>query len=506
MKEALTKKEDPSVCENKPIGEAEEDFEVVLLDGVLGFGLSLGNAALMLVEVFCLNGDTVFCGSVAVLSALMVALLLRCGQRLTDIIQTSERFQGGRVLVGLHTGGFAAAIALMWLGWQNVSVVCASVGLVAAAFLYGRFLVALAREALMFVIDAVFMYVGAMLLVLSQVGFPYSGIMVSVAVMISIMVAALFIRKRHRFSDFVSADDSKARSIKVKGNNHTLLLLGFMFGISSLVFLSSSFPRSLVVAVVGIAIGLAGIVSLMLRQLDERVYKESLKKSMAFASVVLLLPLPLVPEEVRLALLAIYLCFVSLNVIVLLNAVVETSRFDMISPVWLFGQEGSIFFFGIALGGALFTLGGFVGETIDTQAALYGVCIVSVAVCAWIQIRVNYQIYPFEPVIETRLDEDTCVKLEHEGKRKARWHQKIDTACEQYRLSPREREVLETLLKGRDAKYIMDKFFISQSTAKTHIYNIYRKFGIHSRQELLDFIEEIVLPEENGDHAQDSEF
>ena len=40
----------------------------------------------------------------------------------------------------------------------------------------------------------------------------------------------------------------------------------------------------------------------------------------------------------------------------------------------------------------------------------------------------------------------------------------------------------------------MDTFYISQSTAKTHIYNIYRKFGIHSRQELLDFIEGMEMP------------
>ena len=52
------------------------------------------------------------------------------------------------------------------------------------------------------------------------------------------------------------------------------------------------------------------------------------------------------------------------------------------------------------------------------------------------------------------------------------------------------------MLKGRDAKYIMDQFYISQSTAKTHIYNIYRKFGIHSRQDLYDFIEDIELTED----------
>lgn len=88
------------------------------------------------------------------------------------------------------------------------------------------------------------------------------------------------------------------------------------------------------------------------------------------------------------------------------------------------------------------------------------------------------------------------MQIEQEGKRKLVWQRKIETACEQYKLSPREREVLRILLKGRDAKYIMDQFYISQSTAKTHIYNIYRKFGIHSRQDLYDFIEDIELAED----------
>ena len=50
----------------------------------------------------------------------------------------------------------------------------------------------------------------------------------------------------------------------------------------------------------------------------------------------------------------------------------------------------------------------------------------------------------------------------------------------------------------------MDKFYISQSTAKTHIYNIYRKFGVHSRQELLDFIEGIELVDEEPDATDET--
>ncbi len=60
---------------------------------------------------------------------------------------------------------------------------------------------------------------------------------------------------------------------------------------------------------------------------------------------------------------------------------------------------------------------------------------------------------------------------------------------ERYKLSPRESEVLTYLVRGRNAKHIAEKLFISESTTKTHISNIYRKLGIHSQQELLDLLE-----------------
>lgn len=101
------------------------------------------------------------------------------------------------------------------------------------------------------------------------------------------------------------------------------------------------------------------------------------------------------------------------------------------------------------------------------------------------------------------MDEDVRAQIEEEGTRRIAYRQRVEAVCEKYRLSPREREVLRILLKGRDAKYIMDTFYISQSTAKTHIYNIYRKLDVHSRQELLDLVDETepdatALPEEQG--------
>ena len=61
-----------------------------------------------------------------------------------------------------------------------------------------------------------------------------------------------------------------------------------------------------------------------------------------------------------------------------------------------------------------------------------------------------------------------------------------ELVVEQYKLSPRESETLEYLMRGRNAKHIAEKLFISESTAKTHISNIYHKLSAHSQQELLD--------------------
>lgn len=64
-----------------------------------------------------------------------------------------------------------------------------------------------------------------------------------------------------------------------------------------------------------------------------------------------------------------------------------------------------------------------------------------------------------------------------------------EVVCARYKLTPREIEVFLLLAKGRNAEYIQNALFISNHTVKTHIYNIYRKLGIHSLQELLDIVD-----------------
>lgn len=59
----------------------------------------------------------------------------------------------------------------------------------------------------------------------------------------------------------------------------------------------------------------------------------------------------------------------------------------------------------------------------------------------------------------------------------------------EYKLSPRETEVLRFLAKGRSVPYMREVMTISKSTIETHIKHIYAKTDVHSKQELLDLIE-----------------
>ena len=67
----------------------------------------------------------------------------------------------------------------------------------------------------------------------------------------------------------------------------------------------------------------------------------------------------------------------------------------------------------------------------------------------------------------------------------------FDGLVETYGLSAREGEVLKEFAMGRSAHYIAEWYMLSEHTVKTHIRRAYAKLDVHSRQELLDRIEEM---------------
>ncbi len=60
----------------------------------------------------------------------------------------------------------------------------------------------------------------------------------------------------------------------------------------------------------------------------------------------------------------------------------------------------------------------------------------------------------------------------------------------QFLLSEREVEVLALYALGFTQKKVAEELYITQSTAHEHIKRIYAKTGMHSRQEIIDYIKQ----------------
>jgi DNA-binding CsgD family transcriptional regulator len=64
----------------------------------------------------------------------------------------------------------------------------------------------------------------------------------------------------------------------------------------------------------------------------------------------------------------------------------------------------------------------------------------------------------------------------------------LDTVARQFNISKREREIMELILQGKRNKEIESLLYISRSTVKNHIYNLYQKLGVKSRVELIRLV------------------
>lgn len=65
---------------------------------------------------------------------------------------------------------------------------------------------------------------------------------------------------------------------------------------------------------------------------------------------------------------------------------------------------------------------------------------------------------------------------------------KYEDMAEYASLTRREKEIFPYLIKGFSNEDISDTFYVSESTAKKHVYNIISKFNVSSRRELIKYV------------------
>jgi DNA-binding CsgD family transcriptional regulator len=87
-------------------------------------------------------------------------------------------------------------------------------------------------------------------------------------------------------------------------------------------------------------------------------------------------------------------------------------------------------------------------------------------------------------------DKQAAVLPQFSAQKKLSFRERCDRVVEEGGLSPRESEIFNLMVKGRNAGYISNKLFVSLATVKTHIYHIYAKLGVNSQQSLIDLIEQ----------------
>lgn len=157
----------------------------------------------------------------------------------------------------------------------------------------------------------------------------------------------------------------------------------------------------------------------------------------------------------------------------------------------------AFFLLGLALGVARLSvaLGRFTAQTlldrtgVDPQLALVGSVWLLVATLAL--MFCSYLRYTAKRCATD--DRETGVATE-EALASAPMHLTANDALAQmrgtYGLTAREYEVIEEFAAGRSARAIAERFTLSEHTVKTHLRHAYAKMNVHSRQDLLDLIEE----------------
>jgi DNA-binding CsgD family transcriptional regulator len=271
------------------------------------------------------------------------------------------------------------------------------------------------------------------------------------------------------------------------------------------------------VAAVGVAVIVASAIVAIDSTHFHRVTESLLAKLHMPAMIIGVAPLFFTDRTFQILGCTLLLCFFMIIYIVNLTALAEHVRIYHLNPIRVFGFGRAKNAFGFLLGGFLcylafsapwLNLFGSSSESAWTNAVL--LCLLGIFGIGSSFIFEDH--YPLSK--SSKLPKPRPVEKEHqlpsgnlrtlsaymlmqdEDSQSAGhgiWSRRIKALSLEHGLSPKETEVLFLLAKGRNAEYIQNELVVSRHTAKAHIYHIYQKTGVHSRQDLINLLENVDI-------------
>ena len=239
-----------------------------------------------------------------------------------------------------------------------------------------------------------------------------------------------------------------------------------------------------------VAVGLAAFAAAVLMALDghwglEMLNSEGMQLKFFLPSAALgLLPMPFLGAAGQAACCCVlFLVFVP-QAITNINAVSENVRIFGLAPIRSFAGARVANVMGLGAGYTMgfFAYGRGLGQGMASSLAVLLVLLFVLIVIAAFLFQDRY---PSE-ASEAGVEDDA----EREEERLS-WRERCNLLAGQIGLSPRQTEVLVLLSRGHNTKYIEEQLVISNHTAKSHIYHIYQKAGVHSKQEIIEMLERI---------------
>lgn len=99
-------------------------------------------------------------------------------------------------------------------------------------------------------------------------------------------------------------------------------------------------------------------------------------------------------------------------------------------------------------------------------------------------------------IVEMIQNEDLFAEASHSdgdsGQRRGYFRPAVDQLSEEFKLSKRETDVFRCLAMGYDANSTAERLGVSWNTVRTHMRNVYNKLDVHSKQELMDAVDDRI--------------